>query len=75
MYGLLVESVVDFTKRKYGPAIWEKVRVKAKIDNHTFSTHQQYSETLLMKLIKALADVTSLLIYFNNLFFNRYRYF
>lgn len=59
MYGLLVESIVDFTKRKYGEAVWERVRIKAKIENFTFSTHQQYSETLFLKLIKALADVTS----------------
>ncbi len=59
MYGLLVESIADFTKRKYGAAVWERARIKAKIDAHTFSTHNQYSETIFQKLIKALADVTS----------------
>ena len=58
MYGLLIESVMDFVKNKYGAAIWEKIRKKAKVDNYSFSTHQQYSETLLNKIIKATCDVT-----------------
>ncbi len=59
MYGLLVESIVDFTRKKFGNGVWEKVRAKAKLDNYTFSTHQQYSETMFLKLVKCLADVTS----------------
>ena len=57
MYGLLIESVADFVKRKYGNSTWEKVRKKAKIDNHSFSTHQQYSETFFLRAIKALAEI------------------
>ena len=67
MYGLLIEAVIDFAKRKYGNAIWEKVKKKAKIESYSFSTHQQYSETLFNKLIKSLVEVTSKLI-FNCLF-------
>lgn len=58
MYGLLIESVVDFIKRRYGNTILEKVKKKAKVDNYSFSTHQQYSETFLLKMMKALAEVT-----------------
>ena len=71
MYGLLIESIVDFTKRRYGNGVWEKVRAKAKIDNYMFSTHQQYSETLFLKLMKCLADVTSeKIVYLNKLKLN-----
>ena len=57
MYGLLIEAIIDFIKRRYGSAVWEKVRKKAKIENYSFSTHQQYSETLFLKTIKCLSDV------------------
>ena len=26
MYGLLIEAVVDFAKKRYGDAVWEKAR-------------------------------------------------
>jgi len=56
MYGLLIESIAEFTKRVYGNAVWDNVRKKAKIDYFSFSTSQQYSETLMTKLIKCLAE-------------------
>lgn len=62
MYGLLVESVVDFIKTKYGASVWETVRKKAKIDNQVFSTHQQYSETLMQRIVKNLSEVTGNII-------------
>ena len=34
MYGLLIEAVVDFAKKRYGDAVWEKARKMAKIDNN-----------------------------------------
>ena len=58
MYGLLLEAAVDFAKKRFGNAIWEKAKKKAKVDQQTFSTNQMYSETLLLKIIKALADVS-----------------
>ena len=60
MYGLLIESIAEFAKRVYGKDVWENVRKKAKIDFHSFSTQQQYSETLMTKLIKTLAEVTGI---------------
>ncbi len=59
MYGLLIEAVIDFTKRKYGDAVWEKVKRLAKIESYTFTSQQQYSETLLTKIIKCLVEATS----------------
>ncbi len=58
MYGLLVESMVEVIKTKYGNTIWENVRKKAKINNQIFSTHQQYSETLIQRIVKHLSDAT-----------------
>ena len=34
MYGLLIESVVEFARTRYGDAIWEKARKKAKIETN-----------------------------------------
>ena len=58
MYGLLLEAAVDFAKKRFGNAIWEKAKKKAKVDQQTFSTNQMYSETLLLKIVKALSDVS-----------------
>ena len=35
MYGLLIEALVDYVKNRFGDAVWEKVRTKAKLDTHT----------------------------------------
>lgn len=64
MYGLLIESIIDFVKRRYGSTVWEKVRKRAKIDNYSFSTHQQYSETLFLKTIKVLSEIVGEFIFF-----------
>ena len=61
MYGLLIESMVETIKSKYGVAIWEQVKKKAKIDNQCFSTHQQYSETLIQRIVKHLSDATGII--------------
>ncbi len=58
MYGLLLESIAEFAKRLYGTAVWDQVRKKAKIDSVSFSSHNQYSETLFNKIMKTLADIT-----------------
>lgn len=57
MYGLLIESIIDYIKRKFGNLVLEKVRKNAKLEQYAFSTHQQYSETLFHKLIKSLSEV------------------
>jgi|LakMenE01Jun11ns_1017448.scaffolds.fasta_scaffold5680732_1 hypothetical protein len=58
MYGLLIESVVEVIKKKYGDAVWDVVRKRAKIEYPVFSPHQQYSETLVQRIVKHLAEVT-----------------
>ena len=60
MYGLLIESLAEFTKRNYGESLWDNVRKKAKIDTELFNTQQQYSEKVLMKLVKVLAEMTGI---------------
>jgi len=79
MYGLLIESIVDYIKRKYGNMMLEKVRKNAKLDQYAFSTHQQYSETLFPKLIKSLSEVAgkfSFLIFVADLkpYFSAFKY-
>jgi len=34
MYGLLIESIAEFTKRVYGNAVWDNVRKKAVLGRH-----------------------------------------
>ena len=58
MYGLLIESMVETIKSKYGITVWEQVKKKAKIENQFFSAHQQYSETLIQRIVKHLSDAT-----------------
>ena len=60
MYGLLLESIVEVAKKHFGNAVWDKVRQKIKLDIHTFSTHQQYSETIILKIIKAISEIAGL---------------
>ena len=62
MYGLLIESIAEFAKRVYGRDVWDNVRKRAKIDFHSFSAQQQYSETLITKIIKCLAEITGILV-------------
>ena len=57
MYGLLIESVIESTKKNYGVEVWEKARKRAKLENYSFSAHQQYSETLFVKLCKCVGEV------------------
>lgn len=59
MYGLLLEGIVDYIRLTYGEAVWQEIRQKARIEHHTFSTHAVYSETLIPKLARVAADVTS----------------
>jgi hypothetical protein len=58
MYGLLIEAIVEVIKKNYGANIWEVVRKKAKLSNSVFSTHQQYSEALIQRIVKHLAEAT-----------------
>jgi uncharacterized protein YlxP (DUF503 family) len=58
MYGLLLQSIVELIKKKYGNDTWEKVKKKARLDTATFSTHQQYGETIVQKIVKYLAEET-----------------
>ena len=60
MYGLLIETVIEYTKRIHGEQIWGKVREKAKITNHAFNAQQQYSESLFLKICKCVGEVTSI---------------
>lgn len=58
MYGLILQSIVDLIKKKYGNDTWERVKKKARIDAESFSTHQQYGETIVQKIVKYLSEET-----------------
>jgi hypothetical protein len=59
MYGLLIEAIMECTKKHFGNDVWEKARKRAKVTNYSFSAHQQYSETLFVKLCKCVGEITS----------------
>ena len=59
MYGLIIETIIEAIKIKYGEKTWVEVRKKAKIEQEFFNTHQQYSEATVSKIIRCLAAVTS----------------
>jgi guanylate cyclase, other len=56
MYGLLIEAVIDVIKRKYGEEMWLEISKKCKLQSNSFSTQQQYSETLIIKITKCLSQ-------------------
>ena len=43
VYGVIIEAIVECIKTRYGKNVWEQVKLKSKIDQDFFSTHQQYS--------------------------------
>ena len=59
MYGLLLEAIADYTRKHHGNDAWNKVVHKVKLSNVSFSAHQQYSETLFVKLCKTVGEVIS----------------
>ena len=58
MYGLLLESISEVIKEKYGAEIWEQIHHKAAINHHIFATHKSYSETLIPRIAKAASEIT-----------------
>jgi guanylate cyclase, other len=58
MYGLLVEAVVESIKKTYGASTWEQIKRGAKLESQIFSTHQQYSEALIQRIVKTTSIIT-----------------
>lgn len=58
MYGLLLESVVDYIIDTFGEDKWNEIAQKADVHNVSFSTHNQYSETTMATLAKVASEVT-----------------
>ena len=59
MYGLIIEAIVECIKTKYGERVWQEVKSKSKVDQDFFNTHQQYSEAIVQKVLRNLAQITS----------------
>ena len=58
MYGLLLESVENYIEEHYGREVWMQVKERIGIANQSFSTHHQYSDSLIPQLAKALHEMT-----------------
>ena len=63
MYGLIIESIIEGIKVRFGERVWLEVRKQAKIEQEFFNTHQQYSEATIQKIIRSLNKITSKLNY------------
>lgn len=59
VYGIILESIVECIKNRYGENVWEQVKKKSKVGQDFFNTHQQYSESIVQKLLRNLSLVTS----------------
>jgi hypothetical protein len=60
MYGLIIESIIETIKTRYGDRVWQEVRKKSKIEQEFFNTHQQYSEATVQKILRCLTVITSI---------------
>ena len=58
MYGLLIENVRILVTEKYGEAVWNKIREKVGLSEHTHSIHNRYSETLIPRIAQACSEIT-----------------
>ncbi|XP_041472272.1 soluble guanylate cyclase 88E-like [Lytechinus variegatus] len=58
MYGLLIESVCEFIKEKFGEDDWLRIKEKSRVHEYTFVTHRMYSEKIIPRLGQAVQDVT-----------------
>ena len=59
MYGMLLESVEHFLRRKYGDKSWDMIRVRAKIKNRIFVTHERYPDQLMLDIATAASSVVA----------------
>jgi hypothetical protein len=72
MYGLLVESIIEIVKTKFGSHVWDQIRTKTRLDNDNVTTHQQYSEALIQKIVKTLSEITGEYELFGAFYTNQY---
>ena len=58
MYGLLLQSVIDLIRAKYGQETWDQIKTTLQLDISSFSAFQQYGETLFVRMAKLLSEIT-----------------
>ena len=59
MYGLLLQSVIEIIRAKYGQETWEQIKTMLQLDANSFSAFQQYGETLFVRITKQLSELKS----------------
>ena len=59
MYGLIIESIIETIKSRFGDKVWQDVKRKARIEQEFFNTHQQYSEAMIQQILRSLTLLTS----------------
>uniref|UniRef100_H2ZQM8 guanylate cyclase n=1 Tax=Ciona savignyi TaxID=51511 RepID=H2ZQM8_CIOSA len=58
MYGIILDSLMDCIKQKYGEQVWKRAIGPCGISNSLFTAHKIYHEELVPNLAKAVAETT-----------------
>lgn len=58
MYGLLLEGMCEALKEKFGLEKWNEIREWAGVTQHSFVTHDRYSEAIAVRIARAATDLT-----------------
>ncbi|ESO91886.1 hypothetical protein LOTGIDRAFT_191224, partial [Lottia gigantea] len=62
MYGLLIQSIVDYILSEYGADVWEKIRQECVFQQSNISPHLIYGENVIGDLAKTASVVTGVSI-------------
>nr|XP_006818303.1 PREDICTED: soluble guanylate cyclase gcy-33-like [Saccoglossus kowalevskii] len=57
MYGLIIESICEYLRDRYGEEKWMMIRERAGLQKFTFATHQIYSEKFIPRITNAANGV------------------
>ncbi|MEO0869963.1 MAG: heme NO-binding domain-containing protein [Cyanobacteria bacterium J06642_11] len=60
MYGLINRAIQDMVSEHYGGDIWEKVKLKAEVEESRFLVMHSYPDDMTHRLVKAASDVLHL---------------
>lgn len=60
MYGLINRAIQDMVSEHYGNDIWEKVKLKAEVEESRFLVLHSYPDDMTHRLVKAASEVLEL---------------
>ena len=57
MYGMLLESVQHYVQQLHGNEAWRRITLACGVQNMVFTTHGRYSDSIILRLSAACAEV------------------